>query len=182
MAAAIGNARMSQSPRKCCLFLSPQASRSRILSYSNSATTRQAGGIAGEFQLFRRQAGWIGRLSPGKPSPMARYDFRTPRLFVDSPLREGAVVPLAREQANYLVNVLRLKAGSAVLLFNGRDGEWRAQLALSGRKSAQLDVETRLREQTPPCDLHCLFAPLKHARLDYMVQKAVELGASRLVP
>jgi 16S rRNA (uracil1498-N3)-methyltransferase len=113
---------------------------------------------------------------------MARYDFRTPRLFVDSPLGEGTMVALDREQANYLVNVLRLKAGSAVLLFNGRDGEWRAALAPTGRKSARLGVETRLREQTPPCDLHCLFAPLKHARLDYMVQKAVELGASRLAP
>ena len=113
---------------------------------------------------------------------MPRYDFRTPRLFVDSPLDERAVVALTREQANYLLNVLRLKEGAAVLTFNGRDGEWRALLEPAGRKSAQLKVATRLREQPPSEDLHYLFAPLKHARLDYMVQKAVEMGASRLAP
>jgi 16S rRNA (uracil1498-N3)-methyltransferase len=113
---------------------------------------------------------------------MARYDFRTPRLFVDSPLGDGAVVALTREQANYLVNVLRLKPGAAVLLFNGRDGEWRALLDIAGRKSVNLTVATRLRDQPPSDDLHYLFAPLKHARLDYMVQKAVEMGASRLAP
>jgi 16S rRNA (uracil1498-N3)-methyltransferase len=113
---------------------------------------------------------------------MARYDFRTPRLFVDCPLAEGAVVALEREQSNYLLNVLRLKAGSAVLLFNGRDGEWRSLLEVAGRKSAQLNVAARVRAQAPAYDLHYLFAPLKHARLDYMVQKAVELGASRLCP
>jgi 16S rRNA (uracil1498-N3)-methyltransferase len=113
---------------------------------------------------------------------MARYDFRTPRLFVDSPLGEGAVVALTREQANYLINVLRLKAGAAVLTFNGRDGEWRTLLDTAGRKSASLTVASRLRDQPPSDDLHYLFAPLKHARLDYMVQKAVEVGASRLLP
>ena len=113
---------------------------------------------------------------------MPRYDFRTPRLFVDAPLDDGAAVALTREQANYLVNVMRLKPGGAVLLFNGRDGEWRALLEVSGRKSAKLTVATRLREQPRADDLHYLFAPLKHARLDYMVQKAVEMGASRLGP
>jgi 16S rRNA (uracil1498-N3)-methyltransferase len=113
---------------------------------------------------------------------MARYDFRTPRLFVDCPLGEGAVVALQREQTNYLVNVLRLKSGMEVLLFNGRDGEWRTRLDMVGRKSVQLTVASRAREQTPPHDLHYLFAPLKHARLDYMVQKAVEMGAARLCP
>jgi 16S rRNA (uracil1498-N3)-methyltransferase len=113
---------------------------------------------------------------------MARYDFRTPRLFVDCPLGEGGTVALPREQANYLLNVLRLKSGKEVLLFNGRDGEWRARLDMAGRKSVQLSVAIRVREQTPPYDLHYLFAPLKHARLDYMVQKAVEMGVSRLWP
>jgi 16S rRNA (uracil1498-N3)-methyltransferase len=113
---------------------------------------------------------------------MARYDFRTPRLFVESALAEGTVVALTREQANYLLNVLRLKPGAAVLAFNGRDGEWRALLDLAGRKSAQLTVAARLREQPPPADLDYVFAPLKHARLDYLVQKAVEMGASRLCP
>src|ERR1051325_4748837 len=113
---------------------------------------------------------------------MARYDFRTPRLYVDTPLGEGVTVALAREAANYLINVLRLKAGNEVLFFKGREGECRARLDLTGRKSARLEATERLREQTPPSDLHYLFAPLKHARLDYMTQKAVEMGASRLCP
>jgi len=113
---------------------------------------------------------------------MPRYDFRSPRLFVESPLAEAAVVALDPKQANYLINVLRLKPGDSVLLFNGRDGEWRAQLSAAGKKALQLTTMERTREQTVPGDLHYLFSPLKHARLDYMVQKAVELGASRLQP
>ena len=113
---------------------------------------------------------------------MARYDFRSPRLFVEAPLAEGATLALAANQANYLVNVLRLKPGAGVLAFNGRDGEWRAQLGTAGKKAVQLAILERTREQTAPGDLHYLFSPLKHARLDYMVQKAVELGASRLQP
>jgi 16S rRNA (uracil1498-N3)-methyltransferase len=113
---------------------------------------------------------------------MSRYDFRTTRLFVEVPLVAGVMVPLERDQTNYLVNVLRMKPGAAVLVFNGRDGEWHAELAQAGKKSFALGVAERRREQTPAGDLHYLFAPLKHARLDYMVQKAVELGASRLQP
>jgi len=114
---------------------------------------------------------------------MARYDFRSTRLFVDVPLAEGAIVPLEAAQANYLVNVLRLKGGASILVFNGRDGEWRAELAATGnRKKAALNVVERTREQTASRDLHYLFSPLKHARLDYMVQKAVEMGVSRLAP
>ena len=113
---------------------------------------------------------------------MARYDFRTPRLFLDATLAAGSEVALEREQANYLLNVLRLKPGGDVLVFNGREGEWRAQLAASGKKGATLGIVDRTREQTADGDLHYLFAPLKHARLDYMVQKAVEMGASALQP
>ena len=113
---------------------------------------------------------------------MSRYDFRTTRLFVASPLAAGEQMPLDRDQANYLVNVLRMKPGASVLVFNGSDGEWRAELGIAGRKSAILSVIERTREQTPAGDLHYLFAPLKHARLDYMTQKVVELGASRLQP
>lgn len=113
---------------------------------------------------------------------MSRYDFRTTRLFVEDGLSPGAALPLGRGQANYLVNVLRMKPGAPVLVFNGADGEWRAELSLTGKKSAALNVVERMREQTAPADLHYLFAPLKHARLDYMVQKAVELGAARLKP
>src|SRR3954447_16785356 len=107
---------------------------------------------------------------------MPRYDFRAPRLFVDTVLAAGDAISLIREQANYLVNVLRLKPGSDVLVFNGRDGEWRSRLAPGGRKSVTLEIAARAREQTPRCDLDYLFGPLKHARLDYMVQKAVEMG------
>jgi len=113
---------------------------------------------------------------------VALYDFSAPRLFVDAPLAEGARVPLDRAQANYLLNVLRLGAGDHVLVFNGRDGEWRAALSGEGRKSAELRPIGRTRPQTLPGDLLYLFAPLKHARLDYMVQKAVEMGAGGLQP
>ncbi|MGE0563147.1 MAG: 16S rRNA (uracil(1498)-N(3))-methyltransferase [Pseudolabrys sp.] len=113
---------------------------------------------------------------------MARYDFRTPRLFVDAPLSAGAVVPLDRDAANHLCNVLRLERGDPVLLFNGRDGEWRGRLAAAGKRAAAVELGEQTRMQPQPNDLHYLFAPLKHARLDYVVQKAVELGASRLQP
>jgi 16S rRNA (uracil1498-N3)-methyltransferase len=113
---------------------------------------------------------------------MSRYDFRTPRLFVTSALEQRANVVLDKGQANYLTNVLRLDPGDSVLVFNGRDGEWRAELQREGRRSVALAVAEQTRPQHEPCDLHYMFAPLKHARLDYMVQKAVELGVSRLQP
>lgn len=113
---------------------------------------------------------------------MPRYDFRSPRLYVDAPLTGGGGVKPDHGQANYLLNVLRLKAGDAVLLFNGRDGEWRATLAEAGKRSVSLAIGERTRRQPAAGDLHVLFAPLKHARLDYMVQKAVELGATALQP
>ena len=113
---------------------------------------------------------------------MALYDFNGPRLFVDAPLERGGQVALDRAQANYLLTVLRLKSGAGILVFNGRDGEWRAEIASEGRKSAELRLVERTREQSAPADLLYLFAPLKHARLDYMVQKAVELGAGALKP
>jgi 16S rRNA (uracil1498-N3)-methyltransferase len=113
---------------------------------------------------------------------MAGYDFNAPRLFLDAPLSEGRRVPLDRAQANYLLNVLRLRSGESVLVFNGRDGEWRAEIAVEGRKNADLVCVERTREQTPRPDLLYLFAPLKHARLDYMVQKAVEMGVGTLRP
>jgi 16S rRNA (uracil1498-N3)-methyltransferase len=112
---------------------------------------------------------------------MPDHDFRSPRLYVDAPLGEGRTVALEREQSNYLGNVLRLSAGDSVLVFNGRDGEWRA--SISGRKRPDsLTIGTRTRPQDRLPDLAYVFAPLKHARLDYMVQKAVEMGASRLEP
>src|SRR3972149_5556175 len=113
---------------------------------------------------------------------MPAYDFRTPRIYLDASLAGGSEVALDRDRANYLLNVLRLKRGDALLLFNGRDGEWQARLAGTGKRALTAIVGERLREQPRPRDLHFLFAPLKHARLDYLVQKAVEMGASRLQP
>lgn len=113
---------------------------------------------------------------------MSRYDFAAQRLFLDAPLTPGASVTLTREQANYLLNVLRLKQGDAILVFNGREGEFLARLDAVTKKSAALRIEERRRAQQDGPDLHYLFAPLKHARLDYMVQKAVEMGASCLRP
>ena len=113
---------------------------------------------------------------------MARTDFRTPRLCVTAPLAEGEAVTLTSEQTNYLVNVLRLGEGARVLLFNGRDGEFAASLARLSRKAASLVVGERTRPQETPPDVDYLFAPLKHARLDYVAQKAVEMGARRLRP
>jgi 16S rRNA (uracil1498-N3)-methyltransferase len=112
---------------------------------------------------------------------MPELDFRAPRLFVDAALREGERIALERNQSNYLGNVLRLSAGETILVFNGRDGEWRAQI--EGRKRPDgLSIVARTRPQDRLPDIAYVFAPLKHARLDYMVQKAVEMGASVLQP
>jgi 16S rRNA (uracil1498-N3)-methyltransferase len=112
---------------------------------------------------------------------MPQHDFRSPRLFVDAALVAGQTVALERSQSNYLGNVLRLAGGDNILAFNGRDGEWQAVIA--GRKrpdSLTIIAQTRKQDRLP--DLAYVFAPLKHARLDYMVQKAVEMGASSLQP
>jgi 16S rRNA (uracil1498-N3)-methyltransferase len=112
---------------------------------------------------------------------MPQLDFRSPRLFVDAALAAGETVALERSQSNYLGNVLRLSAGERILVFNGRDGEWQA--AISGRKRPDgLTIVAQTRPQDRLPDLAYVFAPLKHARLDYMVQKAVEMGASSLQP
>jgi 16S rRNA (uracil1498-N3)-methyltransferase len=104
------------------------------------------------------------------------------RLFVTSALAHGATVLLAKDQAHYLGNVLRLNPGDALLLFNGSDGEWYAELSAIGKKGAEARVTHQTRPQDDGPDLHYLFAPLKRARLDYMAQKATELGASALRP
>ncbi len=113
---------------------------------------------------------------------MSRYDFSAQRLFVDEPLAADATVALGKDQSNYLLNVLRLSAGESLLIFNGRDGEWRARLGGGSRKQAVLEILDQARPQDQAIDLDYLFAPLKHARLDYMVQKAVEMGVRRLRP
>jgi 16S rRNA (uracil1498-N3)-methyltransferase len=112
---------------------------------------------------------------------MPQMDFNAPRLFVEAALAPGEIVALERNQSNYLGNVLRLAAGDAILVFNGRDGEWRAEIG--GRKrpdSLTITAQTRPQDRLP--DIAYVFAPLKHARLDYMVQKAVEMGAASLQP
>ncbi len=113
---------------------------------------------------------------------MARIDFKSQRLFVEAALGSGAVVPLERAQAHYLLNVLRFADRDAVLVFNGHDGEWRAALSVTGRKAAMLEIVEQTRPQPPANALSYCFAPLKHARLDYLVQKAVEMGAGVLQP
>src|ERR1700688_3200067 len=112
---------------------------------------------------------------------MPQLDFRKARLYVDAALAPGQTVALERGQSNYLGNVLRLAAGETILVFNGRDGEWQASIA--GRKRPDsLTIDTQTREQDRQPDLAYVFAPLKHARLDYMMQKAVEMGVSSLQP
>ncbi len=113
---------------------------------------------------------------------MSLYDFSAPRLFLDAPLGANVDVTPDRDQSNYLLNVLRLADGADILAFNGVDGEWRMRLKALSRKAVVLQSIEQTRAQTPQGDVHYLFAPLKHARLDYMVQKAVEMGASALRP
>jgi 16S rRNA (uracil1498-N3)-methyltransferase len=120
----------------------------------------------------------------GKPPAersMVRYDFAARRLYIEVPLDGGTRVELNPAQGHYLRNVLRLSDGAEILVFNGRDGEWRARLS-GGSRNFALVALTQTRRQEQGADLHYLFAPLKHARLDYMVQKAVEMGAGLLQP
>ena len=113
---------------------------------------------------------------------MAVRDFTSQRLYVTAPLTRDATLSCTPEQTNYLVNVLRLTTGSSILVFNGRDGEWRARLDAVTKRSVALVPEDQVRPQTDGPDIDYLFAPLKHARLDYMVQKATEMGVRRLCP
>jgi len=106
----------------------------------------------------------------------------TPRLFVDQPFAARGEITLAAEQAHYLGSVLRLVAGDAVVVFNSADGEFLAHVAEAAKKKMVLRLERQTSAVTPPPDIDYLFAPLKHARLDYLVQKATELGARRLRP
>lgn len=105
-----------------------------------------------------------------------------PRLYLDAPLAEGQAVELDRDRTHRLVNVMRRTVGDRVLAFNGREGEWDCELALVRKKAAVLRVLTRLREQPQAAPITLAFAPLKHARLDYLAQKAAEMGVARVVP
>lgn len=113
---------------------------------------------------------------------MAIRDLTSERLFIDDDLAVGRRVELAPPQAHYLTGVLRLKPGARLLVFNGRDGEWVATLAETHKRGAVLAIESQARPQDAGPDLDYLFAPLKRSRLDYMVQKATEMGVARLRP
>jgi 16S rRNA (uracil1498-N3)-methyltransferase len=115
------------------------------------------------------------RQSPQGPAP-------TVRLFVEAGLAQGARLDCTPAQANYLTNVMRMKPGDALAVFNGSDGEWLARMVEARKGRCTLEAETQLRAQTGGPDIHYLFAPLKKARLDYMVQKATELGVAALLP
>lgn len=104
------------------------------------------------------------------------------RLCVDQPLRAGQSLPLGEAQAHYLFAVMREGAGARVLVFNGQDGEWLAEVTEAGKRKGALLCLEETRAQTAPADLWLLFAPVKKARTDMIVEKAVELGAARLVP
>lgn len=106
----------------------------------------------------------------------------TPRLYLVEKLAERAEHSLTQEQAHYLRDVMRLKPGDPLRLFNAEDGEWLAYLGTVTRKAVSVRPERKLADASPPPDIDFVFAPLKHARLDYLVQKATELGARRLRP
>ncbi|MGD9478305.1 16S rRNA (uracil(1498)-N(3))-methyltransferase [Shinella sp. G-2] len=111
-----------------------------------------------------------------------RANYRMQRLFVGDALSAGVSFEASKDHFHYLANVLRMEDGEAVLLFNGRDGEWHATLSFPTRKRLFLTPVAETRPQPAPSDLHYLFAPLKVGRLDYLVQKAVEMGAGVLQP
>ena len=113
---------------------------------------------------------------------MSRYDFSAKRLFVKAPLAAALEISLNSLQTNYVRNVLRLSSGDQILVFNGEDGEWQTMIGQTNRKSVLLNVKAQVRPQEPRPDLYYLFAPLKQARQDYMIEKAVEMGAGHLCP
>ena len=104
------------------------------------------------------------------------------RLCVEHPLGPGQPVPLSQDQAHYLFGVMRLGVGAAVLLFNGRDGEWRAEVVEAGKRGGILFCGAQTKPLQMPCDLWLLFAPIKKARTDFIVEKAVEMGVGRILP
>jgi 16S rRNA (uracil1498-N3)-methyltransferase len=113
---------------------------------------------------------------------MAIHDASSQRLYVESDLAPSRRLTATAEQANYLLNVLRLRAGADVRIFNGRDGEFSAEIAVVGKRGCELVAKGRTRAQAAAPDVDYLFAPLKRTRLDYMVQKATEMGVRRLRP
>ena len=116
------------------------------------------------------------------PILMAIHDPNAQRLFVAASLAADTEIACDKDQSNYLANVLRLEVGVEVLLFNGKHGEWRAVLTEASKRHCTLKVGAQVRAQDTGPDIHYVFAPLKRTRLDYMIQKAAELGVSTLRP
>lgn len=106
----------------------------------------------------------------------------TARLYIPADLTLGAEIPLPEDQAHYLRHVLRQDVGAPVLLFNGRDGEWLAEIARFGKRDGSLHVRERTRTQQSGPDIWLLFAPIRQGRLETIVEKATELGAARILP
>lgn len=104
------------------------------------------------------------------------------RLYIDQGLAPGQAVPLSPDQAHYLSGVMRLAAGAGIAVFNGRDGEWSARIESLSKRGGSLVPETQTAPQRNPPDLWLIFAPIKKARTDFIVEKAAELGAARIVP
>lgn len=104
------------------------------------------------------------------------------RLFIDHPLAEGQAVPLESAQAHYLGGVMRLKPGDEITVFNGRDGAWSVRLLEAGKRGGSLQVLAQVAPQRDPPDLWLIFAPIKKARTDFIVEKAAEMGAARILP
>ncbi|WP_299295279.1 16S rRNA (uracil(1498)-N(3))-methyltransferase [uncultured Tateyamaria sp.] len=104
------------------------------------------------------------------------------RLYVDHPLGAAQSVVLSRDQAHYLFGVMRLGVGAAVLLFNSHDGEWRATVTEAGKRGGVLQCDVQTAQLQMPPDLWLIFAPIKKARTDFIVEKATEMGARRIVP
>jgi 16S rRNA (uracil1498-N3)-methyltransferase len=113
---------------------------------------------------------------------MPRSHRSLPRLFVEPALAAGSAVMLGKEQSNYLANVLRMNEGESVVLFNGRDGAWLSRITAAGKKGTSLEVVVQSAHQTPRSDLWFGFAPLKVGRLEYLVQRATEMGAGTIQP
>lgn len=113
---------------------------------------------------------------------MAIHDFTSQRLYIDAGFADHEVIECTKDQSHYLRHVLRVPDGQKILIFNGRDGEWQAEVRHSGKRDCQLTLLSQNRAQVDGPDIHLLFAPLKRARLDYMVQKATELGVALLQP
>jgi len=111
-----------------------------------------------------------------------RANYKMQRLFVPQDLGPGASIDASPEQSRYLMHVMRMAEGAELLVFNGRDGEWLARVAVKSKKAVRLETVEQTRPQPAPCDLVYCFAPLKVGRLDYLVQKAVEMGAGVLQP